>query len=140
EAAGLNSYGDADIKMTGGSEASVSPLHIRGFGSKRVLSRRDDDEQTASRPWAIDRDGCVDGEGAVVLLLEEYEHAKKRGAHIFGKIIGDGMSSDAHHITMPDSDGSRRGMVNTLRDAGLNPEQVDYINAHGTSTPLGDIN
>ena len=140
DAARLISYGDADIMMAGGSEATVSPLCIGGFAAMRALSTRNDDPQTASRPWDIDRDGFVQGEGAGVLVLEEYEHAKKRGAHIYGEIIGYGMSSDAHHITMPDSDGPRRGMVNTLRDAGLNPEQVDYINAHGTSTPLGDIN
>ncbi|HLS21548.1 MAG TPA: beta-ketoacyl-ACP synthase II [Paenalcaligenes sp.] len=140
DAARLIKYGDADVMIAGGAEATVSPLGIGGFAAMRALSTRNDDPQTASRPWDIDRDGFVQGEGAGVLVLEEYEHAKKRGAKIYGELIGYGMSSDAHHITMPDSDGPRRGMVNTLKDAQLNPDEVDYINAHGTSTPLGDIN
>jgi len=140
DAARLIEYGDADVMIAGGAEATVSPLGIGGFAAMRALSTRNDDPETASRPWDVDRDGFVQGEGAGVLVLEEYEHAKKRGARIYGEIIGFGMSSDAHHITMPDSDGPRRGMVNTLRDAQLNPDQIDYINAHGTSTPLGDIN
>ncbi len=140
DAARLIKYGDADVMIAGGAEATVSPLGIGGFAAMRALSTRNDDPETASRPWDVDRDGFVQGEGAGVLVLEEYEHAKKRGARIYGELVGYGMSSDAHHITMPDSDGPRRGMVNTLRDAGLNPDQIDYINAHGTSTPLGDIN
>ncbi|HLS18073.1 MAG TPA: beta-ketoacyl-ACP synthase II [Paenalcaligenes sp.] len=140
DAARLIKYGDADVMIAGGAEATVSPLGIGGFAAMRALSTRNDDPETASRPWDIDRDGFVQGEGAGVLVLEEYEHAKKRGARIYGELVGYGMSSDAHHITMPDSDGPRRGMVNTLRDAQLNPDQVNYINAHGTSTPLGDIN
>jgi len=140
DAARLIKYGDADVMIAGGAEATVSPLGIGGFAAMRALSTRNDDPETASRPWDVDRDGFVQGEGAGVLVLEEYEHAKKRGARIYGELVGYGMSSDAHHITMPDSDGPRRGMTNTLRDAQLNPDQVHYINAHGTSTPLGDIN
>ncbi|HLR30806.1 MAG TPA: beta-ketoacyl-ACP synthase II, partial [Paenalcaligenes sp.] len=140
DAARLIKYGDADVMIAGGAEATVSPLGIGGFAAMRALSTRNDDPETASRPWDVDRDGFVQGEGAGVLVLEEYEHAKKRGARIYGELVGFGMSSDAHHITMPDSDGPRRGMTNTLRDAQLNPDQVHYINAHGTSTPLGDIN
>ena len=140
DAARLIEYGDADVMVAGGAEATVSPLGIGGFAAMRALSTRNDDPTTASRPWDIDRDGFVMGEGAGVLVLEEYEHAKKRGARIYGEFVGYGMSSDAHHITTPDSDGPRRGMLNAFRNAGINTDQVDYINAHGTSTPLGDIN
>ena len=140
DAARLIEYGDADVMVAGGAESTVSPLGVGGFAAMRALSTRNDDPQTASRPWDLDRDGFVLGEGAGVLVLEEYEHAKKRGARIYGEFVGYGMSSDAHHITMPDSDGPKRGMLNALRNAQLNADQVNYINAHGTSTPLGDIN
>jgi len=140
DAARLIEYGDADIMIAGGAESTVSPLGIGGFAAMRALSTRNDDPQTASRPWDVDRDGFVLGEGAGVLVLEEYEHAKKRGARIYGEFSGYGMSSDAHHITSPDRDGPRRGVLNALRNGGINPDQVDYVNAHGTSTPLGDVN
>lgn len=140
DAARLIEYGDADVMVAGGAEATVSPLGVGGFAAMRALSTRNDDPETASRPWDIDRDGFVMGEGAGVLVLEEYEHAKKRGARIYGEFHGYGMSSDAHHITMPDSDGPRRGMLNAFRNGGINIDEIDYINAHGTSTPLGDIN
>jgi len=132
--------GDADIMVTGGAESSVSPLGIGGFAASRALSTRNDDPKTASRPWDKDRDGFVLGEGAGVLVLEEYGHAKARGAKIYAEIAGFAMSADAHHMTAPDVDGPRRAMVNALRNAGVNPDQVDYLNAHGTSTPLGDVN
>lgn len=140
DAARLIEYGDADVMVAGGAEATVSPLGVGGFAAMRALSTRNDDPETASRPWDIDRDGFVMGEGAGVLVLEEYEHAKKRGARIYGEFHGYGMSSDAHHITMPDSDGPRRGMLNAFRNGGINIDEIDYVNAHGTSTPLGDIN
>lgn len=140
DAARLIEYGDADVMVAGGAEATVSPLGVGGFAAMRALSTRNDDPETASRPWDTDRDGFVLGEGAGVLVLEEYEHAKKRGARIYGEFVGYGMSSDAHHITTPDSDGPRRGMLNALRNGKINVEDIDYINAHGTSTPLGDIN
>ena len=140
DAARLIEYGDADIMIAGGAEATVSPLGIGGFAAMRALSTRNDDPTTASRPWDKDRDGFVMGEGAGVLVLEEYEHAKKRGARIYGEFAGYGMSSDAHHITAPDRDGPRRGIINALRNGGILPEQVQYVNAHGTSTPLGDKN
>ncbi|OWT77499.1 MULTISPECIES: beta-ketoacyl-ACP synthase II [unclassified Achromobacter] len=140
DSARLIEYGDADVMLAGGAESTVSPLGIGGFAAMRALSTRNDDPATASRPWDIDRDGFVLGEGAGVVVLEEYEHAKKRGARIYGEFVGYGMSSDAHHITAPDKDGPRRGVVNALRNGGLNPEDVDYVNAHGTSTPLGDKN
>lgn len=140
DAARLIEYGDADVMIAGGAESTVSPLGIGGFAAMRALSTRNDDPTTASRPWDRDRDGFVLGEGAGVLVLEEYEHAKKRGARIYGEFVGYGMSSDAHHITAPDKDGPRRGIVNALRNGAINLEDVDYVNAHGTSTPLGDKN
>jgi 3-oxoacyl-[acyl-carrier-protein] synthase II len=133
-------YGDADVIVAGGSEATVSPLGVGGFAAMRALSTRNDDPKTASRPWDKDRDGFVLGEGAGVMVLEEYEHAKARGAKIYAEVIGYGMSADAGHMTAPNMDGPRRAMVNALRNAGINAGQVDYLNAHGTSTPLGDVN
>jgi 3-oxoacyl-[acyl-carrier-protein] synthase II len=133
-------YGDADVMIAGGSEATVSPLGIGGFAAMRALSTRNDDPATASRPWDKDRDGFVLGEGAGVLVLEEYEHAKARGAKIYAELAGFGMSADAGHMTAPNMDGPRRAMLGALRNAGVNPDQVDYLNAHGTSTPLGDLN
>ncbi len=140
DAARLIEYGDADIMLAGGAESTVSPLGVGGFAAMRALSTRNDDPATASRPWDIDRDGFVLGEGAGVLVLEEYEHARKRGARIYGEFAGYGMSSDAHHITAPNSDGPRRGMLNALKNAGVNAQDIDYVNAHGTSTPQGDVN
>jgi 3-oxoacyl-[acyl-carrier-protein] synthase II len=133
-------YGDADVVIAGGSEATVSPLGVGGFAAMRALSTRNDDPQTASRPWDKDRDGFVLGEGAGVMVLESYEFAKARGARIYAEVIGYGMSADAGHITAPNMDGPRRAMINALRNARVNPEQIDYLNAHGTSTPLGDVN
>lgn len=139
-AARLIQYGDADVMLAGGAESTVSPLGVGGFAAARALSQRNDDPQTASRPWDKDRDGFVLGEGGGVMVLEEYEHAKARGATIYAELVGFGMSGDAYHMTAPNMDGPRRCMLNALRDAGINPDQVNYINAHGTSTPLGDKN
>lgn len=133
-------YGDADVMIAGGSEATVSPLGIGGFAAMRALSTRNDDPATASRPWDKDRDGFVLGEGAGVLVLEEYEHAIARGAKIYAELAGFGMSADAGHMTAPNMDGPRRAMLSALRNAGVNTDQIDYLNAHGTSTPLGDLN
>ncbi|MBO4330123.1 MAG: beta-ketoacyl-ACP synthase II [Rhodocyclaceae bacterium] len=133
-------YGDADVMLCGGAESTITPLAVGGFASAKALSTRNDDPEAASRPWDVDRDGFVMGEGAGVLVLEEYEHAKKRGARIYAELIGFGMSGDAYHMTAPNTDGPRRSMVNALADAGVNADEVQHINAHGTSTPLGDKN
>jgi len=140
EAGRMIEYGDADVIVAGGSEATVSPLGVGGFAAMRALSTRNDDPATASRPWDKDRDGFVLGEGAGVMVLEEYEHAKARGAKIYAELAGFGMSADAGHMTAPSMDGPRRAMLGALRNAGLNPDVVQYVNAHGTSTPLGDVN
>jgi len=140
EAGRMIEYGDADVMVAGGSEATVSPLGMGGFASMRALSTRNDDPATASRPWDKDRDGFVLGEGGGVMVLEEYEHAKARGARIYAELAGFGMSADAGHMTAPNMDGPRRAMVGALRNAGVNADQVQYLNAHGTSTPLGDLN
>ena len=140
DAARLIQWDDADVMIAGGAESTITRLAIGGFASARALSLRNDDPATASRPWDKDRDGFVLGEGAGVVVLEEYEHAKARGAHIYCELAGYGLTGDAHHITSPDQSGPRRSMVNALKNAGVNVDGVDYINAHGTSTPLGDKN
>jgi len=140
EAMRMIQYGDADAMVAGGAESTVCSLAVGGFSSSRALSTRNDDPATASRPWDKDRDGFVLGEGAGVLVLEEYEHAKARGAKIYAELVGYGLSADAYHITAPSMDGPKRSMVNAMRDAGISPADVQYINAHGTSTPLGDKN
>ncbi len=140
EAGRMIEYGDADVVIAGGSEACVSPLGVGGFAAMRALSTRNDDPTAASRPWDKDRDGFVLGEGAGVMVLEEYEHAKARGAKIYAELSGYGMSADAGHMTAPSMDGPRRAMISAMRNAGVNADQVQYLNAHGTSTPLGDVN
>jgi 3-oxoacyl-[acyl-carrier-protein] synthase II len=140
EAGRLIEYGDADVMVAGGAESTVSPLGIGGFAAVRALSTRNDDPATASRPWDKDRDGFVLGEGAGVLVLEEYEHARRRGAKIYAELAGFGMGADAFHMTAPNVDGPKRSMKAALRNAGVNADEVHYLNAHGTSTPLGDVN
>ncbi|MEO8975610.1 MAG: beta-ketoacyl-ACP synthase II [Casimicrobiaceae bacterium] len=141
EAARLIEYGDADVMVAGGAESTVNEIGVGGFCASRALSTRNDDPATASRPWDRDRDGFVLGEGAGILVLEEYEHAKARGIPIYCELAGYGLSADAHHITAPpdDGDGARRAMLNALKNARMQPADIDYINAHGTSTPLGDL-
>lgn len=140
EAGRIIEYGDANVMIAGGAESTVSPLGVGGFAAMRALSTRNDDPATASRPWDKDRDGFVLGEGAGVLVLESLEHAQARGARIYAELAGFGMSADAGHMTAPNMDGPRRAMLGALRNAGVNADEVDYVNAHGTSTPLGDIN
>jgi 3-oxoacyl-[acyl-carrier-protein] synthase II len=140
EAGRLIEYGDADVMIAGGAESTVSPLGIGGFAAARALSTRNDSPETASRPWDKDRDGFVLGEGAGVLVLEEYEHAKRRGAKVYAELAGFGMGADAFHMTAPNVDGPKRSMLAALRNAGIATDQVQYLNAHGTSTPLGDLN
>jgi 3-oxoacyl-[acyl-carrier-protein] synthase II len=140
EAGRLIEYGDADVMVAGGAESTVSPLGVGGFAAARALSTRNDDPLTASRPWDKDRDGFVLGEGGGALVLEEYEHAKRRGAKIYAELAGFGMGADAYHMTAPNVDGPKRSMKAALRNAGVNADQIQYLNAHGTSTPLGDLN
>jgi 3-oxoacyl-[acyl-carrier-protein] synthase II len=140
EAGRLIEYGDADVMVAGGAESTVSPLGVGGFAAARALSTRNDDPKTASRPWDKDRDCFVLGEGAGVLVLEEYEHARRRGAKIYAELAGFGMGADAFHMTAPNVDGPKRSMRAALRNAGINADEVQYLNAHGTSTPLGDVN
>ena len=141
DAARFIEYGDADVMIAGGAEAAITQLGVGGFAAARALSTHNDDPATASRPWDVDRDGFVIGEGAGVLVLEEYEHAKARGAKIYCELAGFGMSADAYHMTSPseNGEGAARCMRNALRNAGINPDEVDYVNAHGTSTPAGDV-
>jgi len=140
DASRIIEYGDADIMIAGGSEAAITELTVAGFSSAKALSNRNEDPKTASRPWDLDRDGFVIGEGAGVMVLEEYEHAKKRNAKIYCELSGYGMSADAYHITAPSIDGPKRSMLNAIKNAGLNTDEINFINAHGTSTPLGDLN
>lgn len=140
DASRMIEYGDADVMIAGGAEAAITQLSVGGFAAARALSTRNDDPATASRPWDKDRDGFVIGEGAGVMVLEEYEHAKKRGAKIYAELSGYGMSADAYHMTAPNMDGPRRSMRNAMQNAGINPDAVQFVNAHGTSTPLGDAN
>ena len=140
QAARMIEYGDCDVMVAGGAESTVSPLGMAGFASARALSTRNDDPTTASRPWDKDRDGFVLGEGAGVLVVEEYEHAKARDAKIYAEIVGFGMTGDAYHMTAPSVDGPTRSMRMAMQNAGVNADQIDYLNAHGTSTPIGDLN
>ena len=140
DASRMIEYGDADVMVAGGAEAAITPLTVAGFCSAKALSSRNDDPKTASRPWDTDRDGFVIGEGAGVMILEEMEHAKKRGAKIYCELSGYGMSADAFHITAPTVDGPKRSMLTAIKNAGINADDINYINAHGTSTPLGDLN
>jgi len=140
QAGRLIEYGDVDVMIAGGAEATVSPLGIGGFAAARALSTRNESPQTASRPWDKERDGFVLGEGAGVMVLEEYEHARRRGARIYAELAGFGMGADAFHMTAPNVDGPKRAMRAALRNAGVNADEVHYLNAHGTSTPLGDLN
>ncbi|MEY3651286.1 MAG: 3-oxoacyl-[acyl-carrier-protein] synthase [Pseudomonadota bacterium] len=140
DAARMIEYGDADVMVAGGAEAAITELAVGGFAASRALSGRNDDPATASRPWDKDRDGFVIGEGAGVMVLEEYESAKKRGAKIYAELSGYGMSADAYHMTAPNMDGPRRSMRNAMNNAGVNPDEIQFVNAHGTSTPLGDAN
>ena len=140
DASRMIEYGDADVMIAGGSEAAITELTVAGFSAAKALSQRNDDPTTASRPWDKDRDGFVVGEGAGVMVIEEYEHALKRGAKIYCELGGYGMSADAYHITAPSIDGPKRSMINAINNAGINLDEVSYINAHGTSTPLGDLN
>ena len=140
EAGRLIEHGDADVMIAGGAESTVSPLGVGGFAAARALSTRNDDPATASRPWDKDRDGFVLGEGAGVLVLEEYEHARRRSARIYAELVGFGMGADAFHMTAPNVDGPKRSMKVALRNAGISADAVQYVNAHGTSTPLGDLN
>ena len=140
DASRMIEYGDADVMIAGGAESAITQLTVGGFAASRALSTRNDDPATASRPWDKDRDGFVIGEGAGVMVLEEYEHAKKRGAKIYAELSGYGMSADAYHMTAPNMDGPRRSMVNAINNAGIDPSDIQFVNAHGTSTPLGDAN